>query len=309
MKKYLFYICCILSTILPLFGLTKSFASGISLILGIILSSFLLIETPSSINVFRKKILNLSVILFSFGLNISNVISIGIHGFIQTALSLFIVLTFGFFLAKLFEIKGKISQLIIFGTGICGGSAIAATSPLIDANEEDIAISTGVVFVLNTVALFLFAFFIKNLNLTHKEVGIWTALSIHDTSSVISAAAIHSNEALKIATIMKLTRTLWIIPIVLGLSILNNKDKNKINFPIFILYFIGGVILSTFIFLPSIYKFLTLLGKILLSLSLFLIGASLNINSLKKLSGKNLIFGIILWIISIISGYLITIYF
>lgn len=308
MKKFNFYTGCIIALLLPLFSVTKSLASGIALILGIFLISLSLISVPKNTNKIRKKTLNLAVILFGFGLNISSVISIGSKGLLQTAISLSIIILAGFLLANLFKLKNKSSQLIIFGTGICGGSAIAATAPVIDANDEEIAVSTGVVFILNTVALFLFSFLIKYLNLNATQAGIWSALSIHDTSSVISAAATHSNEALKIATIMKLTRTLWIIPMVIGLCIFTKSEKNKITFPTFILYFISATIISSTLHLPALYKFLTLIGKMLLSLSLYLIGTALNTNTLKKLSGKNLLFGITLWIVSIISGFLITIY-
>ena len=202
----------------------------------------------------------------------------------------------------------KLSQLIVFGTAICGGSAIAATSPVIEASDEDIALSTGIVFILNTVALFLFAFFINYFKLNAEQTGIWTALSIHDTSSVVSAAAFHSTEALKIATIMKLTRTLWIIPIVIVLSILNKSENKKIKFPIFILFFILASIVATIINLPAIYSLLTQIGKMMLSLALYMIGTSLNIQTIKKMTGKNFLYGVTLWIFSIISGYMIMMF-
>ena len=202
----------------------------------------------------------------------------------------------------------KLSQLIIFGTAICGGSAIAATSPVIEASDEDIALSTGIVFILNTVALFLFAFLISYFKLNAEQTGIWTALSIHDTSSVVSAAAFHSTEALKIATIMKLTRTLWIIPIVIILSFFNKSDSKNIKFPIFILFFILASVIASFVNLPSFYSLLTQAGKMLLALALYLIGTSLNIKTIKKMTGKNMAFGVTLWIFSIISGYLIMMF-
>ena len=144
--------------------------------------------------------------------------------------------------------------------------------------------------------------------LNAEQTGIWTALSIHDTSSVVSAAAFHSTEALRIATIMKLTRTLWIIPIVIILSILNKSENKKIKFPIFILFFILASIVATIINLPAIYSLLTQIGKMLLSLALYMIGTSLNVQTIKKMMGKNLLFGIMLWIFSIISGYMIMIF-
>ena len=245
-KKIIFYVGCLIALILPLIKSVHAFASGISLLMGIILASFSLILVPKNLGKIRKLTLNSAVVFFGFGLSISKVVAVGSKGIFQTAISLILVISIGLILAKIFKMEKKLSQLIVFGTAICGGSAIAATSPVIEASDEDIALSTGIVFILNTVALFLFAFFINYFKLNAEQTGIWTALSIHDTSSVVSAAAFHSTEALKIATIMKLTRTLWIIPIVIVLSILNKSENKKIKFPIFILFFIFII----FYFLP-----------------------------------------------------------
>ena len=303
-KKIIFYVGCVIALILPLIKSVHAFASGISLLMGIIMASFSLILVPKNLGKIEKLTLNSAVVFFGFGLSISKVVAVGSKGIFQTAISLIV----GLFLAKIFKMEKKLSQLIVFGTAICGGSAIAATSPVIEASDEDIALSTGIVFILNTVALFLFAFFINYFKLNAEQTGIWTALSIHDTSSVVSAAAFHSTEALRIATIMKLTRTLWIIPIVIILSILNKSENKKIKFPIFILFFILASIVATIINLPAIYSLLTQIGKMLLSLALYMIGTSLNVQTIKKMMGKNLLFGIMLWIFSIISGYMIMIF-
>lgn len=307
-KKIVFYAGCIFALILPLIKSVHAFASGIALLTGIILASFYLISTPKNLGKIRKFTLNSAVVLFGFGLNINKVIAVGSKGILQTAVSLVFVIIIGLILAKLFKMEKKLSQLIIFGTAICGGSAIAATSPVIEASDEDIALSTGIVFILNTVALFLFAFLISYFKLNAEQTGIWTALSIHDTSSVVSAAAFHSTEALKIATIMKLTRTLWIIPIVIILSFFNKSDSKNIKFPIFILFFILASVIASFVNLPSFYSLLTQAGKMLLALALYLIGTSLSIKTIKKMTGKNMAFGVTLWIFSIISGYLIMMF-
>lgn len=307
-RKTVFYIGCIIALILPMIKGINAFASGISLLVGIFFASFHFILAPKNIGKLRKFTLNSAVVLFGFGLSISKVISVGGKGIFQTAVSLIFVVSAGLILGKIFKMEKKISQLIIFGTAICGGSAIAATSPVIDASDEDIALSTGIVFILNTAALFLFAFFINYFKLNAEQTGIWTALSIHDTSSVVSAAAFHSTEALKIATIMKLTRTLWIIPIVLILSILNKSESKNIKFPVFILFFILASIFASIFKFPELYSVLTKLGKMLLALALYFIGTSLNIQTIKKMTGKNLAFGIILWIFSIVLGYLIIMY-
>ena len=307
-KKIIFYVGCVIALILPLIKSVHAFASGISLLMGIIMASFSLILVPKNLGKIEKLTLNSAVVFFGFGLSISKVVAVGSKGIFQTAISLIVVISIGLFFAKIFKMEKKLSQLIVIGTAICGGSAIAATSPVIEASDEDIALSTGIVFILNTVALFLFAFFINYFKLNAEQTGIWTALSIHDTSSVVSAAAFHSTEALRIATIMKLTRTLWIIPIVIILSILNKSENKKIKFPIFILFFILASIVATIINLPAIYSLLTQIGKMLLSLALYMIGTSLNVQTIKKMMGKNLLFGIMLWIFSIISGYIIMIF-
>lgn len=307
-KKIIFYVGCLIALILPLIKSVHAFASGISLLMGIILASFSLILVPKNLGKIRKLTLNSAVVFFGFGLSISKVVAVGSKGIFQTAISLILVISIGLILAKIFKMEKKLSQLIVFGTAICGGSAIAATSPVIEASDEDIALSTGIVFILNTVALFLFAFFINYFKLNAEQTGIWTALSIHDTSSVVSAAAFHSTEALKIATIMKLTRTLWIIPIVIVLSFLNKSENKKIKFPIFILFFILASIVATIINLPAIYSLLTQIGKMMLSLALYMIGTSLNIQTIKKMTGKNFLYGVTLWIFSIISGYMIMMF-
>ena len=310
-KKIIFYAGCVIALILPLIKSVHAFASGISLLMGIALASFAIIIVPKNLGKIRKLTLNSAVVFFGFGLSISKVVAVGSKGIFQTAISLIVVISIGLFLAKIFKMEKKLSQLIVFGTAICGGSAIAATSPVIEASDEDIALSTGIVFILNTVALFrlfLFAFFINYFKLNAEQTGIWTALSIHDTSSVVSAAAFHSTEALRIATIMKLTRTLWIIPIVIVLSILNKSENKKIKFPIFILFFILASIIATIINLPAIYSLLTQIGKMLLSLALYMIGTSLNVQTIKKMTGKNLLYGVTLWIFSIISGYMIMMF-
>lgn len=307
-KKIIFYVGCLIALILPLIKSVHAFASGISLLMGIILASFSLILVPKNLGKIRKSTLNSAVVFFGFGLSISKVVAVGSKGIFQTAISLILVISIGLILAKIFKMGKKLSQLIVFGTAICGGSAIAATSPVIEASDEDIALSTGIVFILNTVALFLFAFFINYFKLNAEQTGIWTALSIHDTSSVVSAAAFHSTEALKIATIMKLTRTLWIIPIVIVLSFLNKSENKKIKFPIFILFFILASIVATIINFPAIYSLLTQIGKMMLSLALYMIGTSLNIQTIKKMTGKNLLYGVTLWIFSIISGYMIMMF-
>lgn len=305
MKTKLFWLGTIIAVILPFLPNIKTFASGIALIFGLLLSSFNIIKRPSYASNLRKTTLNMAVVMFGFGLNINKVVKVGSEGLVQTIISLTIVIIFGFIFIKLFKINKVIGNLITFGTAICGGSAIAATAPFLKADDNEIGISTGIIFLLNTIALFLFTFFASSFSLDAQKFATWSALSIHDTSSVIGAAASYNNDALQIATITKLTRTLWIIPIVLILAFLN-KESKKISFPYFIIFFLlASLFASTFSF-PTLYHYLNILGKVLLSVALYLVGTSLNHNIIKKVGLKSLLMGVSLWIISIISGYFIA---
>lgn len=306
MKRYIFWAGIVIAIALTFIPNIKTFASGIALLCGLLLASFNLIDRVHYASSLRKITLNTAVVMFGFGLNIQQVITVGTQGLLQTILSLTIVIVFGFIFVKLFKIQKTTGSLIVFGTAICGGSAIAATAPLLDATDDEIGISTGVIFLLNTVALFLFSFFASSLSLSAHQFGTWSALSIHDTSSVIGAASVYSNEALQIATITKLTRTLWIIPIVLILAFFN-KEKQKVSFPYFIIFFIFASIIASLFNLPNLYTALNVLGKVLLSVALYLVGTSLSPRTIQQAGIKSIMMGVSLWIISIISGYIIAV--
>ena len=184
-KKIIFYVGCVIALILPLIKSVHAFASGISLLMGIIMASFSLILVPKNLGKIEKLTLNSAVVFFGFGLSISKVVAVGSKGIFQTAISLIVVISIGLFLAKIFKMEKKLSQLIVFGTAICGGSAIAATSPVIEASDEDIALSTGIVFILNTVALFLFAFFINYFKLMPENQNIIETLAAKTNTSIL----------------------------------------------------------------------------------------------------------------------------
>ena len=201
------------------------------------------------------------------------------------------------------SINQKTSYLISTGTAICGGSAIAAIAPIIDADENEVAIALGTVFILNSVALFLFPPLGHYLGLTMKQFGMWSAIAIHDTSSVVGAAARYGDEALKIATTVKLTRALWIIPVALGTAIALKNRAAKIQFPYFILGFIGASLCVTFLpgFRP-VYAGFVQVAKIGLTITLFLIGSGLSRETLKAVGVRPVVQGVILWgIISVVS--------
>lgn len=246
-------------------------------------------------------LLQFSVVGLGFGMNATSAISAGKEGFLLTIFSIFSTLIFGTLLGKWLKTDKKTSHLISCGTAICGGSAIAAISPIIKSNENQTSIALGVIFVLNSIALFAFPFIGHQLDLSQKEFGLWCAIAIHDTSSVVGAANKYGAEALQIATTVKLARALWIIPISLLTAAIFKKQQGSTGAKIKIPYFIGLFILAmlfntyvpaTTIIAPSIVN----IAKIGLTITLFLIGATLNINTLKSVGVKPLLQGIFLWI-------------
>ena len=253
---------------------------------------------------FVKKLLQYSIIGLGFGINLNTAIEAGSQGFLFTVSTIALVMIFGLFLAKILKIDKTIAQLISAGTAICGGSAIAAVAPILKANSKQTSVALGIVFVLNAVALFIFPEIGHFFNLTQNQFGIWSAIAIHDTSSVVGAASKYGNEALQIATTVKLARALWIIPLAFLISIFT-KSEGKIKIPYFIGFFILAILAGTY--LPFLQNFNTVISEIsrdTLKVALFLIGAGLSLQNLKNIGIKPLLLGIILWIfISSISLY------
>lgn len=242
-------------------------------------------------------LLQFSVVGLGFGMNTSSAISAGKEGFLLTVFSIFSTLIFGTFLGKWLKTDKKTSHLISCGTAICGGSAIAAISPTIKSNENQTSIALGVIFILNSVALFVFPFIGHQLDLSQKDFGLWCAIAIHDTSSVVGAANKYGAEALQIATTVKLARALWIIPISIATAIIFKNKNSKIKIPYFIGLFILAMLLNSYV--PQIAVFspnVVGVAKIGLTITLFLIGATLNSNALKSVGVKPLLQGVFLWI-------------
>ena len=253
---------------------------------------------------FVKKLLQYSIIGLGFGINLNTAIEAGSQGFLFTVSTIALVMIFGLFLAKILKIDKTIAQLISAGTAICGGSAIAAVAPILKANSKQTSVALGIVFVLNAVALFIFPEIGHFFNLSQNQFGIWSAIAIHDTSSVVGAASKYGNEALQIATTVKLARALWIIPLAFLISIFT-KSEGKIKIPYFIGFFVLAILAGTY--LPFLQNFNTIISEIsrdTLKVALFLIGAGLSLQNLKNIGIKPLLLGIILWIfISSISLY------
>ena len=242
-------------------------------------------------------LLQVSVVGLGFGMNVHSALQAGSRGIVFTIFSISGTLLFGYLLGRWFSIEKKTSFLISSGTAICGGSAIAAISPVIKAEEKQISAAMGCVFILNSVALFVFPVIGHHFNLSQTQFGLWCALAIHDTSSVVGAASKYGPYALEVATTVKLARALWIIPIAFASAFIFKNKSKKISTPYFIGLFVLAMIANTY--LPAvaiISPYIINIAKAGLTITLFLIGAGLSRNVLASVGLKPLLQGIILWI-------------
>lgn len=243
-----------------------------------------------------KLLLQLSVVGLGFGMNLHQVLAAGRSGFFYTAGSISVAMILGWALGKILRVKQTISYLISTGTAICGGSAIAAISPITDAGEEEIAVSLGTVFILNSVALLAFPFIGSELHMSQTQFGLWAALAIHDTSSVVGATARYGAIALAVGTTVKLARALWIVPLSLGTAAVT-KSKARIHWPWFILFFCFAAVANTYLrVLQPAYPVLKQLGVLGLTVTLFLIGTGLSMKTIRQVGHRPLLQGVLLWI-------------
>jgi uncharacterized integral membrane protein (TIGR00698 family) len=270
---------------------------AIALLLGLIYGLTLTHPFPVESSQLTKFLLQASVVALGFGMNLHEVLHAGRSGFVYTALSITAAMLLGLGLGYAIDVRKKSSFLISAGTAICGGSAIAAVGPIVGATDEEMAVSLGAVFILNSVALFLFPPIGFALHMSESQFGLWSALAIHDTSSVVGATAKYGATALAIGTTIKLARALWIVPLSL-VSAVVWKSKARIQLPWFIAFFCVAALLNTV--LPQFqagFGALNYLGRLGLTVTLFLIGASLNKETLKKVGVRPLLQALTLWMI------------
>ena len=247
-----------------------------------------------------KKLLQYSVIGLGFGMNLQASLASGKEGMLFTIISVVGTLLIGMFIGcKVLKLNRNTSYLISSGTAICGGSAIAAVGPIIKAKDTDMSMALATVFILNAIGLFLFPVLGHWLGLSQQDFGTWAAIAIHDTSSVVGAGAAYGEEALQVATTIKLTRALWIIPLALVTSVIFRSDGKKISIPWFILFFIVAMLINTYLLadFPQIGKFIAGIARKGLIITMFFIGASLSVDVIKSVGIRPLLQGILLWII------------
>lgn len=247
-----------------------------------------------------KKLLQYSVVGLGFGMNLQASLASGKEGMLFTIVSVVGTMLIGTFIGwKILKVNRDTSYLISSGTAICGGSAIAAVGPVIKAKDSDMSVALATIFVLNAIALFIFPVFGHWLGMTEQEFGTWAAIAIHDTSSVVGAGAAYGEEALQVATTIKLTRALWIIPLALVTSFIFKGKDRKISIPWFILWFIVAMLINTYALdnVPEVGKAISGLARKGLIITMFFIGASLSTDVLKAVGIKPLVQGVLLWIV------------
>ena len=247
-----------------------------------------------------KKLLQYSVIGLGFGMNLQASLASGKEGMLFTIISVVGTLLIGMFIGcKILKLNRNTSYLISSGTAICGGSAIAAVGPIIKAKDTDMSMALATVFILNAIGLFLFPVLGHWLGLSQQDFGTWAAIAIHDTSSVVGAGAAYGEEALQVATTIKLTRALWIIPLALVTSVIFRSEGKKISIPWFILFFILAMLINTYLLAdyPEIGKFIAGIARKGLIITMFFIGASLSVDVIKSVGIRPLLQGVLLWII------------
>jgi uncharacterized integral membrane protein (TIGR00698 family) len=299
--KTVFFLLLIISA-------TGFISPPIALCAGIIFGIALQHPYSADSRALAKFLLQASVVALGFGMNLHEVLKAGRSGFLYTALGIGFALLAGFLIGKLLSVRGTTSYLISAGTAICGGSAIAAIGPILRAGDEEMAVALGTVFILNSIALFIFPSIGASLHLTQSQFGLWSALAIHDTSSVVGAASRYGNEALVIATTVKLARALWIVPLALATAAVRHS-RSKIQIPWFIFLFCLAAVVNTYgPQEPRLSQMFFQLGRVGLTVTLFLIGTGISRATLKEVGWRPLAQGVLLWIlVGVTSLYFIRV--
>lgn len=299
--RIIFFILLILSA-------TGFISPPIALLAGIVFGLSLAHPYAGDSKALSKFLLQASIVALGFGMNLHEVLKAGRNGFLYTAIGITFAMLVGLSIGKFLAVRGTTSYLVSTGTAICGGSAIAAVGPVLNASEEEMAVSLGTVFILNSIALFIFPMIGRSLGLSQSQFGLWSALAIHDTSSVVGAASRYGTEALIIATTVKLARALWIVPLAFFTAAIKH-GKSKVTIPWFILFFFLAAVINTYGPQDAALsqKFFTV-GKLGLTATLFLIGTSLSRRTIKEVGWRPLAQGVLLWlVVGLLSLYFIRI--
>lgn len=281
---------------------------ALALFLGLVFALVFPMPFPTFNKKASKYLLQASVVGLGFGMNVSEALKSGAEGMMFTVVSVIGVMCFGVLIGYWMHIARKTTYLISSGTAICGGSAIAAVGPVLKANDHEMAVSLGVIFILNAIALFIFPPIGRYFEMSDAQFGTWAAIAIHDTSSVVGAGDAYSPAACQIATLIKCTRALWIIPLAfVTMFIFRDKDAKGVSIPWFIFLFVLAMVVNTYCGLPqALTHNLVVVSKKLLVVTLFFIGAGLSVSMVKKVGIAPLLLAILLWIIIGVSSFFVV---
>ena len=305
-------VCLLLGYVPGMSAFASWVTPPVALFLGLVFALLCGQTYPKFNKKVSKKLLQYSVVGLGFGMNLHASLASGKEGMMFTIISVVGTMVIGMFIGrKLLKMNRDTSYLISSGTAICGGSAIAAVGPVIKAKDSDMSVALATIFILNAIALFIFPVFGQWLGLSQQEFGTWAAIAIHDTSSVVGAGAAYGEEALQVATTIKLTRALWIIPLALATSFIFKGDGKKVSIPWFILWFIVAILLNTYVLdaVPEVGKAIAGLARKGLIITMFFIGASLSTDVLKSVGVKPLVQGVLLWLVISVGSLLYILYF
>lgn len=289
-----------------IFTITPWSSPPIALAVGLAFGLFFHHPYSKQTKSFSKTLLQVCVVGLGFGMNLQQVVRAGRSGFVYTAVGIAATMILGMALGRLLKVAETNSLLISVGTAICGGSAIAAVGPVAGAKDEEMSISLGTVFILNSVALLIFPAIGWAVGLNESQFGLWAALAIHDTSSVVGATSKYGAAALAVGTTVKLARALWIVPITVATAFIKRHEA-RIQWPWFILFFCLAAVINTYLPAGSaVYPWIVKLARIGLTVTLFLIGCGISKATLKKVGARPLVQGVVLWlIVGVISLLLI----
>lgn len=317
MKKaaLIIYIAAIILLAFPfkMFGVEDFLTPAVALFAGLVFAFIFPMPFPKFNKKGSKYLLQASVVGLGFGMNVTQALKSGADGMMFTIVSVIGVMAFGIMLGYWLHIQRKTAYLISSGTAICGGSAIAAVGPVLKADDHEMAVSLGVIFILNAIALFIFPPIGHYFDMGQAQFGTWAAIAIHDTSSVVGAGDAYGREACQIATLIKCTRALWIIPLAfVTMFIFRDKDSKGISIPWFIFLFVLAMVVNTYLISPNMGEHNALtdgivyISKKALVVTLFFIGAGLSIGMIKKVGIKPLLLAIMLWIIIGVASFFVV---
>ena len=304
------YILAILLIAFPfqVFGVSDFITPALALFAGLVFALIFPMPFPKFNKKGSKYLLQASVVGLGFGMNVVTALKSGSEGMMFTIVSVIGVMAFGILIGIWMHLNRKTAYLISSGTAICGGSAIAAVGPVLKADDHEMAVSLGVIFILNAIALFIFPPIGHYFGMTQAQFGTWAAIAIHDTSSVVGAGDAYGAEACQIATLIKCTRALWIIPLAFAtMFIFRDKKGSKVSITWFIFLFVAAMVVNTYCGIPSaVSDTIVYISKKALVVTLFFIGAGLSVGMVKKVGIRPLLLAILLWIIIGVSSFMVV---